>query len=276
MATIDPATALVSFGFTGLESQIYAFLVTEAPATGYRIAQAIGKPVANTYKAIQTLQAKGAIEVEDGDSRLCRAVPSTELLDRLGREFEQKRADAKETFGKIAQGESDDRVYTIRSKNQAMQRARQMFSEARNVALLSAPSSIVQSLKDELTEAGQRGVEIAVKSDAEISIPRVEGFVIVRDDDLLRHGHFLRLVIDGRQWLAGLVRPMHDDAEMVWSRSRALSLLVHEGLAAEISLVAVAERIEDGAGPKRLAKALSSVRPASATLEAPSESTKAK
>ncbi|MDO8629132.1 MAG: helix-turn-helix domain-containing protein, partial [Phycisphaerales bacterium] len=66
---------LVPLGFTPLEGEVYAILVAESPATGYRVAQAIGKPVANTYKAIESLERKGAIVVDDGESRLCRAVP---------------------------------------------------------------------------------------------------------------------------------------------------------------------------------------------------------
>jgi len=56
MATSPAAELLVPFGFTNLESEIYVFLLGESPATGYRIAQAIGKPAANTYKAIESLR----------------------------------------------------------------------------------------------------------------------------------------------------------------------------------------------------------------------------
>lgn len=53
------AQYLTEFGFTGLEAEIYAFLLVEWPASGYRIAQAIKKPAANTYKAIETLDQRG-------------------------------------------------------------------------------------------------------------------------------------------------------------------------------------------------------------------------
>ena len=62
--------ALVSFGFTALESEIYVFLLSHSPATGYRVAQGINKPAANTYKALQTLQSKGAILVEESANRM--------------------------------------------------------------------------------------------------------------------------------------------------------------------------------------------------------------
>jgi len=74
MAVRDSVKALADLGFTNLEAEIYAFLLQESPATGYRIAQAIGKPAANTYKAIQSLEQKGAVIVEAGSSRMCRAI----------------------------------------------------------------------------------------------------------------------------------------------------------------------------------------------------------
>ena len=85
MPESESVEVLSELGFTNLEAEIYAFLLQESPVTGYRIAQAIGKPAANTYKAIQTLELKGAVIVDEGSSRMCRAVSADELLNRLGR-----------------------------------------------------------------------------------------------------------------------------------------------------------------------------------------------
>ncbi len=87
MASDDCIEALVSLGFTALESEIYTFLLQESPVTGYRVAQALGKPTANTYKAIESLALKGAVIVAEGAQRHCRAVPAQELLNRLDRRF---------------------------------------------------------------------------------------------------------------------------------------------------------------------------------------------
>ena len=43
----EEVQALVDLGFTVMEAHIYVFLLSESPATGYRISRAIGKPVAN-------------------------------------------------------------------------------------------------------------------------------------------------------------------------------------------------------------------------------------
>ena len=68
-------------GFTQLESEVYTFLLGANASTGYAISQAIAKPAANVYKAITTLENKGAVYVEEGSSRLCTAVSSDELLN---------------------------------------------------------------------------------------------------------------------------------------------------------------------------------------------------
>lgn len=259
MSTSDPASALTSFGFTGLESEIYAFLLTESPSTGYRISQAIGKPVANTYKAIQTLQAKGAIYIEESGTRMCAPVDSEELLERLGKEFEKRRSEAKESLAGLGKSQTDERIYHLRSRTLIVQRIREMLETSAEIALLVAPESLVKEVAEALSDAGTRGVEVIVKSDAEMNLPRVETYVATREDDLLKSRSLVRAVVDGVQVLVGHVG---SDAatEAIWTRNSTLALSLHEGIAAEITVLAVAERIDDGAGPKRLAKALTHVR----------------
>jgi hypothetical protein len=63
---------LSTLGFTELEAAVYTFLVESSPATAYRVAQGIGRPVANTYKAVESLQQKGAVLVDETGTRLCR------------------------------------------------------------------------------------------------------------------------------------------------------------------------------------------------------------
>ena len=59
---------LTSLGSTMLEAEIYVYLVQHSPASGYKIAKAIGRSFPSTYKAVVSLQAKGAVLV-DGPGR---------------------------------------------------------------------------------------------------------------------------------------------------------------------------------------------------------------
>ena len=55
-------------GFTELEESVYTYLAQKSSAIGYRVAQPIRKPVANTYKAIESLEEKR--RGHDGPNRL--------------------------------------------------------------------------------------------------------------------------------------------------------------------------------------------------------------
>ena len=64
--SFEHVNALCELGFTEIEALVYAYLAQGGPATGYRISHAIGKPTANTYKAIATLGQQGAVQVDEG------------------------------------------------------------------------------------------------------------------------------------------------------------------------------------------------------------------
>src|SRR5262249_37024015 len=104
----DAIPSLTGLGFTELEAEVYIALLRASPATGYRVAQSIGRPVANTYKAIESLQHKGAVLVDEGASRLCRAVPAEELLAQLERTFRRRRQTAADALASLQAPPDDD------------------------------------------------------------------------------------------------------------------------------------------------------------------------
>ena len=71
---------LIQIGFTQLESEVYLYLLTEGAHTGYAVAKAIGKAVANVYKAIERLAQKGAVEQSSGNNKQCVALPWRQLI----------------------------------------------------------------------------------------------------------------------------------------------------------------------------------------------------
>ena len=85
---------LIKLGFTELESKVYLCLLQQSPATGYRVAKEIGSTNASIYKALESLEAKGAILVDDAETRLCRAVQYDELFDQMERSFQERRGAA--------------------------------------------------------------------------------------------------------------------------------------------------------------------------------------
>jgi len=79
---------LQSLGMNRLEAEIYIYLLQQpGPVTAYRAGQAMGKPTANVYKAVDVLVRKGAVMVEEGPTRLCRPAPPQEFLGQLETSF---------------------------------------------------------------------------------------------------------------------------------------------------------------------------------------------
>ena len=257
MAVRDSVKALAELGFTNLEAEIYAFLLQESPATGYRIAQALGKPAANTYKAIQTLEHKGAVIVEDGSSRMCRAVSSEELLSRLTREFESRRNSALSSLNSLNNLSVDERIYQIRSRDQVFQRCREMLAAAKGVVVAVVPGAFVAELAQDILQTAIRSVDLAIKSN---ELVRIEGVESVVDPSPNRVVLTLQLVVDAEQSLVAVFDAGQNLVQATWTQSAALAITHHDGIASEICLTSVANRIEEGDGAKRIARTVNSLR----------------
>jgi sugar-specific transcriptional regulator TrmB len=236
---IQAAHSLENLGFSEIESLIYCFLLKESPATGYRISHAIGKPTANTYKAIAALAGRGAIVVDDSENRLCRAVPPGELLDRLDRDFESRRHLAELMLAKIRPASGDDRVYQLGDVGQVLERARTMLAAAKAVALIDAFPRVLAQIAGHLESAAKRGVSVAVRAYERVNLKGVN--VLVPSDAArvltLWPGEQLNMVVDAEQYmLALLAKDARSVHQAIWSNSTFLSCLQYNGLSSELIL----------------------------------------
>jgi sugar-specific transcriptional regulator TrmB len=232
---LQAAKALTFLGFSEIEALVYCFLLEESPATGYRVSHGIGKPTANTYKAIAALALRGAIIIDDSESRLCRAVPPDELLDRLDREFDTRKQMAASELAKIRQAEGDDRVYYLTSVEQVIERTRTMLKREECGAARLFPLTAPLFAAD-LEAAAKRGVAVAVKVYEPVTL---KGVTVVRPDESARvlsvwPGQQISIATDGEQFLTAL---LSQDASTVhqalWSNSTFLSCFYYNALNVE-------------------------------------------
>jgi len=240
---------LVDLGFNALEAAAYAFLLRESPATGYRVARAIGKPAANTYKAIEALARKGAALVEDGESRLYRAVAPEELLAKLERRFEARKKSALAALKSLRPVRGDDRVYQMDSAEAVLERARRMLAGATRVVLLDLFPESLDALRPDVEAAAARGIEVALKAYRPATVRGAT--VVVNDggDGALERwpGQWLNVVADGREHLLALLEPGGAGVlHAVWSGSAYASWVYHCALVAEIFMADVERRARAG------------------------------
>jgi sugar-specific transcriptional regulator TrmB len=231
---IEPVTLL---GFTELEAMVYAFLVQHSPATGYKISRAIGKPIANTYKAIEALQRKGAVLVDETGNRMCRALPPEDLLERAERTFRQRHQEAKRALSRIPKATHDDGIYGLSSTEQVYDRCRKMLTKAKEVAVLDLFPGPLAELKPAILACARRGVRMAVQVYDPVTLAGVEVVRHGQADIVLQKwdGHWLNCVIDGAELLiAFMAKDGETVHQAIWSRSPFLCSVFGSALGAEL------------------------------------------
>jgi sugar-specific transcriptional regulator TrmB len=258
MTRNEPVQALLAFGFTELEAEVYVFLLQESPATGYRVAQGIAKPVANTYKAIQSLQNKGAILVDEGASRLCRAVPAEELLAQLERNFQRSRKQAARALAALGGGQEDGRIYQLRSLAQVLERCVQMLDRAEELVVLDVFPQPLEELRASIEQTIARGVKVALHAYQPVVISGAEVFCNPSGPSIIERwpGQWLNLVVDGQEFLMALLNAEGTGIhQAIWSGSAYVAYLYYAALSCELRLGQLEYLLNKGATAAELSRA---------------------
>ena len=236
--------ALTALGFTDLESRLYYELLRHGPASGYRLAQRVGKAAANVYQAMATLAQKGAVIVSDDleDKRTYSPTPPGQLMKMLQRSFEERHDTALSALEAAYKPQSDERVYSVHTVQQIFERTRAMLAAAKEIVLFDFFPEIYDLLREEVDAVRARGVTVA--GIAYRTAHSGEDMPLNRDAaDLVSSrwpGLGLIIIADGCQYLvAQLSRDMMTVLNGVWTDSVFLSCVFHSAVAADIRLVAL-------------------------------------
>lgn len=246
MKTEESVEVLTRLGFTGLEAEVYAYLLTELPSTGYRVAQALNRPVANVYKALEALESKGAVVVDQSETRLSRAVPADELLKRLERDFSQRAARARDVLESMKPAPGDSRVYQLRTREQVFERCRAMLRRAESLVIADLFPDPLGVLRVDIEAAAARGITAVVKS---FEPARLEGVTVVENPggpELVERypGQWLILTVDGAELvIASLAKDRRTIHQAIWTESPTISWIVHTSFAAEMMFCELTNQI---------------------------------
>lgn len=237
----DLATSLLELGLTPAEAEVYAFLLSESPATGYRIAQAIGRPVGNVYKAVEALEAKGAALVaDDEDHRVASAMPLSQFASQVRRRIAAACAAAEAAAEQPSPAaDFDDRLYRITNLDQFDARARAMLSDAASFVLAMGAPNAVDRVADLLVATAARGIPVAIKSLVPIDLPGVRVVLDARGETALFNapGHWITLNVDGGQLLDVMLDADTSDVLTgYWSRNPLLAWSSYTGLYSRLVL----------------------------------------
>jgi sugar-specific transcriptional regulator TrmB len=238
-------TLLAPFGFTELESRLYCELMQHASATGYRLAQLVGKAPANTYQALAGLIRKGAVISDDDEPKTYRPVPPAELFAVLRQTFDAQAEEAETALAALHQPAEQDRLYQLKTLPQAIARAQALIEGAQEILLFDLFPEPLAMLHEALAAACARGVKVGglvyqpvSGAPFTVAVQSNAGFIAERWP-----GRQMTLIADAREVMLALIAPAGDELlQGLWSDSIYLACLHHSGLAAEIQLAAMKGR----------------------------------
>jgi sugar-specific transcriptional regulator TrmB len=252
---MDIEDSLESLGLTQIEALAYAYLVANPSSTGYRVARGIGKPTANVYRALESLGRKGAVLQDRAATPAFRALSPDDLLARLEDQFMQRKARAARDLSALQPDEGDERMYSLKSFDQVIVRARILLASTRRVTFVDAAHDVAAMLVTEIQDARQHGARLLLRSRPVplFAEPTPNRAVAEHRDtiiDAIRPPGTppsLRIVSDAREvllaWFSlegGKVR------EALWTRSAFIARATHEALASERLCLQIELGMADG------------------------------
>ncbi len=260
---VDTAKSLVELGFTALESDIYVLLLGKAPATGHAIARGLGKANANVYKALESLEAKGAVVVGDAEPRIYRPVPTDELLRQIEKAFADRQRRAEAALAGLERRSQDDGIYRMTTSPQVVERARTVVDRSTFALIADGDAPLMTELEPEFEAAAARGVQVLVKSYRPLDLAGVRTIPRPRPEEITADtpGTFAVIASDGREFL--LCRLAHSGSvqQAIWTASPMLAFQGYMGLINELTLTSVMGCLESGGSIDDVRRAFERDRP---------------
>jgi predicted transcriptional regulator len=248
---------LSELGFSGAEAAVYVALLQEPKATGYRIARLAGKPVANTYKALDALHKKGAIIVdESGRGRTYTALPVSEFFEGMKRRLDTLRGHLEEELKGLTTGAVEGGIYQLTTPDQVYGRAKTMLREARSVALVDIFPEPLRHLRGDLEAAAKRGLKIwmlvyepgEVKG-CEMIAPKKSAMQLQ-----IWKADWMNVVVDSKEALYSLLKKDGAAVERaVWIKDPYLAMLAFSGAFHEFAFDRAGQLIWSGKSKDELA-----------------------
>lgn len=253
---------LKQFGFTELEAKIYIALLEEPNSTGYRIAQILGKPMPNTYKALNNLKNKKAVISDESlKIQVYSAVPISEYLDYKTLEFNTRKKALEVQLKHYETKKIDGGIHRLDNFDDIFSRAQIMIHNAQDIILVDAFPNMLEKLIDMLVAVSKTGIRVMVKSYKPLSIQDVELIYSEKDSMIVNQyfGEWLNIVVDGKENLLCFVdKDERRVFEAFWSKNLFLSLIIYNGFSNEFTLSQLRRMLEKGKTKKDLTNMLNS------------------
>ncbi len=241
------SSLLREMGLSELEAKVYIWLLENNRSTGYKIAMQIGKPVANTYKALRSLEKKGAVVCDESSNKTYfDTIPVEEFLNKIEKEFSSKREKIIMEVKKLDVQQDPMGIYELQSLELVYEKAIGMINTAENTLLIDCFPAPMKNIKKHLTKKRARDVAIYLKNYSGEDIDNVHQIKAVNTElsytDL--DGQWLVVLKDTVESLVAFFNK--DGTELnhcVWIKDPFISFILFNGTAFEFNYTEVHDKV---------------------------------
>ncbi len=269
-ATDEKRTALLmELGLTKLQARVYMSLLNYSPRTGYQVAKDLGEPVANTYKALESLRMDGLALVEESARvKAYSAQPIGLYLDQRERWFARKREVLERSLKSLVPANPGEGFYAIESPDQLYALAASLIGKAGDAVAVEGTGLPLELLRKDLGKAARKGRKVLVKSYEDIDIP---GCFIAFSKEMGSPVsdlpiHLLHLVIPGEGYVLAITDL--DNSRIlsgVFVRNLFLSILAYNGFTMELFVTRAFDMLHRGRSGDEVLGEWNALRPVSAS-----------
>lgn len=234
MTSMDEAivSRLRDTGFSLYEARLYLALLRTGAQNGNEVASQAGVPSSKVYSALEKLAGEGIVHAsKHGNSTRFTAIPPTELVPRLRKQYNDPIDFLEESLPKVASVETPEPFLTVSGEMALRETARTIVEGADKEVNLSCWEDELSYLGEPLAAADARGISIRgmLYGDADTPPGKWMRHHYVDIVGQRVSGRFLAIVADESDALIARI-PENGETTAVRSSNPVMTLIVQEYL----------------------------------------------
>jgi len=247
--TVTTIEEMKQLGFTGVEAEIYIYLLQHPLSTGYEISKGAALPRANTYQALETLVAKECVTAVSQDPIRYAAESPARLLKRIQEETQRRCQLLEEQLSALEKPDGVGHFWELNTRSRIETRLVTLIQTAQKRIAASLWAEDLEQLSKPLREARDRGCSIILNLFGEAN---AEFATIYRHEEPEKvvGKHVVALTID---FAEALVASLDTPATGVVTENHTLVYLVEKFIRDEAYLASIYEQfapqLEEAFGP---------------------------
>ena len=234
---------LTQLGFSNYEARAYTALLQDNPLTAYEIAKNSGIPTSKVYEVIRKLEDKNTIQsIRAERSRLYIPVSLDEFVENYKLNIEDSLNSIRNSLKGVKVGIDTNYTWHMKNYDDIILRAKRMLGTARETALLMIWPDEVLQLMEDLTQAHERDIRLAVIHYGPTNMNTGQVYRHAVKDSVYAARGFrgLTLITDSKEALIGKISETNADA--IWSMNDAFVIMAEDYLRHDIYLIKIMKR----------------------------------